>query len=181
MTGAMEREKYEKRTRVLGSIGGSHGWRGGGGKVRWREVREISSTSASLVAGVDHDSDGVDPPEGYEFSLKTVRSVVDIASLVPHVRALSCDVLLFLPPLARFCTLFFSVGQLTSVNVTDDGKITAPLLLISGILQSFSFPLRATLSVKRIRFTPAHSIPFLIHFPHAGSPLSHTILRRIHW
>jgi hypothetical protein len=163
-------------------MGGSHCWRGGG-EERCCVILGISSTSASLVVGVDHDC-GVDAKLGsdvYGCSLTTARSVTGTASLVRSDLALSWDVLLFLTSLARFGAFFLSAGQLTSVNVTEDGKPTAPLLLMSGILQSFNLPRRATLSVKRILFTPAHSIPFLIHFPHAGSPLSQTILLRIHW
>jgi hypothetical protein len=49
------------------------------------------------------------------------------------------------------------------------------LLLTFGTLQSFNLPRLATPSVKRIRLTPEHSIPFLMHLPHEGSALSQII------
>lgn len=52
---------------------------------------------------------------------------------------------------------------------------------MSGILQFFRCPRRATPSLKRILPRPEHSMPFLMHLPHEGSLLSHMILRLEHW
>lgn len=86
-------------------------------------------------------------------------------------------VFLFFPRLS-------SSSHLTSSYLTFTGSTSttiSPPPVRTGILQSLSWPLIATPPTKRILPRPEHSMPFLMHFLHVGSPLSQTILRREHW